>query len=179
MSLFFFDFWVALSSPRDGLICNPSTPAQSKHTFSVLHFFWKIAPSGLHFGYILGATFFKKLNCEWKMCSKNRFKKRVPPIGKQGNMTMARGSLTAPLACAVFWTRNKCLSKKQEQVLISESISEPLSWNGLFFESMSGKSLTFWWNLKQKKRSNCRSFCSVYLFLSWWSDTPWAKARRI
>ena len=26
-------------SPRDGLICNPSTPAQSKHTFSVSHFF--------------------------------------------------------------------------------------------------------------------------------------------
>ena len=27
------DVRVALSAPRDGLICNPYTPAQSKHTF--------------------------------------------------------------------------------------------------------------------------------------------------
>ena len=43
MSLFFFDFWVALNAPRDGLICNPYTPAQSKHTFPFSHFFCKIA----------------------------------------------------------------------------------------------------------------------------------------
>ena len=32
--LFFFIFFVTLSAPRDGLICDPYTPAQSKHTFS-------------------------------------------------------------------------------------------------------------------------------------------------
>ena len=39
MSLFFFDFWVALSVPKDRLICNPYTPAQSKHTFPFSHLF--------------------------------------------------------------------------------------------------------------------------------------------
>ena len=71
--------------------------------------------------------------------------------GLEGTMTMARGSLTAPLACALFWTRNNYLSKKHELVLISESISEPLSWNGYFW-------VRFWkicvfdgiWNKKDK-----------------------------
>ena len=34
--------------------------------------------------------------------SENRFKKRVPPCLKQLTMTVARGSLTAPLACALL-----------------------------------------------------------------------------
>ena len=38
---FLFDFWFALSVPRDGLICNPYAPAQSKHTFLFSHFFKK------------------------------------------------------------------------------------------------------------------------------------------
>ena len=36
--VFFFNCWVALSTPRDGLICDPYMQAQSKHTFSFLHF---------------------------------------------------------------------------------------------------------------------------------------------
>ena len=35
----FLFFLVTLSAPRDGLICNPYAPAQSKHTFSFPHFF--------------------------------------------------------------------------------------------------------------------------------------------
>ena len=87
-----------------------------------------------------------------KRVSKNSSKKGCSPWRKQDPMTMARGSLTAPLACALFWTRNNYLSKKQEQLLISESISEPFSWNGLFFDFMSEEMFIFWWNLKQKRQ---------------------------
>ena len=36
---FSFIFLVTLSAPRDGLICNPYAPAQSKHTFACSTFF--------------------------------------------------------------------------------------------------------------------------------------------
>ena len=42
---FFFIFGGALSAVGDGLICNPSAPAQSKHTFQFLYFL----PVGLSF----------------------------------------------------------------------------------------------------------------------------------
>ena len=51
---FFVDFWVALSAPQDGLICNPYTPAQSKHTFPFSHCFQKTASKRGHVGSILG-----------------------------------------------------------------------------------------------------------------------------
>ena len=54
MSLFFFDFWVALSAPQDGLICNPHTPAQSKHNFPFSHCFQKTASKRGHVGSVLG-----------------------------------------------------------------------------------------------------------------------------
>ena len=44
---FFLNFGRALSVVGDGLLCNPSTPAQSKHTFQFLHFFIKMFPKGL------------------------------------------------------------------------------------------------------------------------------------
>ena len=109
-------------------------------------------------------------------------KKGARPYANKGlerTMTMARGSLTAPLACALFWTRNNYLSKKQEQLLISESISEPFSWNGLFFDFMSEEMFIFWWNLKQKRQVIAKIFLLLFLSKGWWSDTLWAKARRI
>ena len=83
MSCFFFDFWVALGAPGDGLTCNPYAPAQSKHTFLFLHFsknnvqtmlFW------LHFG-----SYCQQKSRFWvnKKGSKNSFKKRVPPRRKR------------------------------------------------------------------------------------------------
>ena len=39
--VFFLDFLVVWSALGDGLICNPSTPAQSKHTFQCSQFFLK------------------------------------------------------------------------------------------------------------------------------------------
>ena len=117
------------------------------HTFSK-----KWLPTDL----ILG-PFWKQVSSKIRILSKKRApkngsKKGCPPLRKQPPMTMARGSLTAPLACALFWTRNNYLSKKQEQLLISESISEPFSWNGLFFDFMSEEMFMFWWNLKQKRQ---------------------------
>ena len=39
LALFFLDFLIASGAFRDGLICNPYAPAQSKRTFSFSHFF--------------------------------------------------------------------------------------------------------------------------------------------
>ena len=114
-----------------------------------------------------------------KKGSKKWFKKRWPPWLKQDPMTMARGSLTAPLACAVFWTRNNYLSKKQEQLLISESISEPFSWNGCFLIPFLKNCDFFWWNPKQKRQVIADVFFLLFLSKGQWSDTLWAKARRI
>ena len=41
---FFLSFWGALSTLGDRLICNPYTYMQSKHTFHVLDFFFKMVP---------------------------------------------------------------------------------------------------------------------------------------
>ena len=37
--VFFFNFLITLSAPRDGLTCNPYAPAQSRRTFPFSHFF--------------------------------------------------------------------------------------------------------------------------------------------
>ena len=49
------------------------------------------------------------------------------------------------------------LSKKQEQLLIFESISEPLSWDGLVLGQFL-ETCYFLWNQKQKKASSCTHF---------------------
>ena len=51
---FFLQFWVALSAPGDGLICNPYTPVQSKHTFQFLHFSLKKFPKEPQMRHFLG-----------------------------------------------------------------------------------------------------------------------------
>lgn len=126
------------------------------------------------------AHFYQKIRflCE-KRCFKNCFKKGCPVRLKRPPINMAGGSLTAPLACAFFWTRNNYMSKKQQQLLISESISEPLSENGLFLNP-------FWKvfffllkseTTKDKQLQKCLYLLSLSKGL--WSDTLWAKARRI
>ena len=56
-SLFFLNLLGAVSALGDGLICNPSTYMQSKHTFHFLHFFLKKgslkSPTWAHVGTIL------------------------------------------------------------------------------------------------------------------------------
>ena len=56
----------------------------------------------------------------------------------------SRSSWTATPKSKISRTRNNYLSKKQEQLLISESISEPLSWNGLFSSSRYSISDSKW-----------------------------------
>ena len=98
-----------------------------------------------------------------KRCSKNCFKKSDPPQSNKGLLTCRE----APGEAA---SRTRFLSKKQlsgQQTTTTAHFwvnfwAVVLEW--VISESMSGKLLTFWWNLKQKKRSNCRSFCSLYLF---------------
>ena len=123
--------------------------------------------------------FIKSHNFGWKKGSKKLFKKRVPPHWQTTPYSNAGRLLEKQPRVRAFWTRNNCLGKKQQQLLISESISEPLSWNGLFLESMSGKLLTFWWNLKQKREVIAEVFAHCTFSKGWWSDTLWAKARRI
>ncbi len=134
--LVFFDFLVTLSAPRDGLICNPHAPAQSKHTFSLSHFFAKVGPQRPHLEPILEIFCVKNCTFEWKKGSKNRFKKRVPPLTQTRDYDHGPGLPDSPPRVRVFWTRNNCLSKKQEQLLISKSISEPFSCNVFFYDSM-------------------------------------------
>ena len=47
---FFLDFWVAPGAPREGLICNPYTPAWSKHTSPFSEFARKKLLKGLQKG---------------------------------------------------------------------------------------------------------------------------------
>ena len=97
---------------------------QSAHACAVeTHFFvfacfLKIGSTLPHSDSILEPLFVNNHNFEWKKSSKKWFKKRWPPWLKQVPMTLARRSLAAPLACSKdFWTRNNCLSKKQQQLL--------------------------------------------------------------
>ena len=151
--------------------------------FFIFTLFLKNSSYMTSFGVNFGGNFDQKMQF-WvkKGLQKMDQKKGARPYAHKGlerTMTMARGSLTAPLACALFWTRNNYLSKKQEQLLISESISEPFSWNGLFFDFMSEEMFIFWWNLKQKRQVVANVFLLLFLSKGLWSDTLWAKARRI
>ena len=106
---FFLNFWGALSVLGDGLICNPSTYMQSKHTFHVLHFFLKKgslkSPAWAHFGII----FVKECDlCVKKEAPKNASKKRCSAKVKSTAIHRPGGSRAAPLA-------RPGLNKKQQQ----------------------------------------------------------------
>ena len=60
-AVFFLIFWGALSALGDGLICNPSTYMQSKHTFHVLHFFFKKVSWRVQHGPILAPFSVKEM----------------------------------------------------------------------------------------------------------------------
>ena len=107
------------------------------------------------------------------------FNKNVPTHWQTAPYDHGPGLPDSPPRVRAFWTRNNYLSKKQEQLLISESISEPFSRNGLFFDFMSEEMFMFWWNLKQKRQVIANVFLLLFLSKGWWSDMLWAKARRI
>ena len=158
MSLFFFDFWVALSAPRDGLICNPSPPAQAKHTLSVSHFFWKVAPNRPNIGSILEAFLIKNHNFEWKKGSKKLFKTRVPPHWQMRSYDHGPGLPDSPPRVRGFLNK-KQLSEQETRTGAHFWVhfwAVVLEW--VISESISGKFVIFWWNLKQKKTNNWGGF---------------------
>ena len=55
--IFLLIFALILHTFWDGLMCNPPTPAQSKHTFLFSHLFFEKVSSRVNFGIIFG-TFF-------------------------------------------------------------------------------------------------------------------------
>ena len=83
--LFFFNFFVTLSAPRDGLICDPYTPAQSKHTFSFSCFSgksFKNTVCWVHFG--------SNLRHKFDICVKKGTPKKCL---KKGAQTDSNGKL--------------------------------------------------------------------------------------
>ncbi len=178
MSRFLFDFWVVLSAPRDGLICNPYTPAQSKHTFMFSYIFWKKLPKECKLGPFRLPFWLKhRYFCE-KRGFKKCFKKRCPPRRKQRTISKPRGSLTAPLACKGFL--NKKQQSEQETTKAADHCRScgSISISGCFLSNFLAEvvvrswfSYVFWMKLlKTLKLSRTQGP---------WSDTPWAKARRI
>ena len=107
--MFFFYFWVALGAPWDGLTCNPYAPAQSKHTFSFLHFFSKIVSKRPHRGSILGAIFLQNCNFEWNNLLQKLLQKKVPRQTQTRLYSQAGGPVERQPRVRVFCTRNNYL----------------------------------------------------------------------
>ena len=133
---------------------------RSKSVFLKIFFdFW------CHFWFHLAPILRKKR-------SENRFKKRVPPCLKQVTMAMARGYLTAPLARALL---------KQETIVRARNVVR-IRVHGSGFEKLIGNCCLGWLQLQmfQKKIEKTKRVDVLSRGLRpWWSDTPWAKARRI
>ena len=53
--VFVLQFWVALSIPREGMICNPYAPVQSEHTFCFSYLFLKKGSQRVQHGAIWGS----------------------------------------------------------------------------------------------------------------------------
>ena len=165
MSLFFFDFWVALSVPRDGLVCDPSTPAQSKRSFSFSHFFWKVGPKRLHLGPILKTFFAKNCTFEWKKgLQKNVQKKGASPLAKE-TLWPWPGAPWQPPSRARFseqettiWARNK------NSCSFLNPFQSPFPGMGYFLISCPEKCSFFLMKSETKKTSHCRSCFSHCLF---------------
>ena len=102
MSCFFFDFWVALGAPWDGLTCNPYTYMQSKHTFHFLYFFLKKASWRPSNESLFELFLTKYVIFVWKIGSKNCFKKRCPSRLKRHPNPMPGGSWRGSLTCALY-----------------------------------------------------------------------------
>ena len=106
MCIVFHEFWVALSLPRGGRICNPYTPVQSKHTFQFLYFSLKRFPEEPQMSQLLSHCWSQM----WFLCekrrSKNCFKKSVPPDSNYG-------LFPDPEAPGEAASRARCSDKKQ------------------------------------------------------------------
>ena len=99
-------FLVASDAFRDGLICNPYAPAQSKQTFSFSHFFWKVGPTRPHLGSILETIFMQNVILGRKKALQKNTLKSCPGRLKQHPIPMSRGSRAATPKSKIVWVRN-------------------------------------------------------------------------
>jgi len=169
-----------LSDFGERLICNPYTPAQSKHTFQLLHVFLKQAPQRVQNVSILSSFLLKIwFLCE-KRCFKNCFKKGWPARLKRNPMTMARGSLTAPLACAVFWTKTTVWARNNNSCSFLNPSLNPCPGIHYFWFHFYNNSFLMKFETKDKQLQKFLFLLSISKAqVGQWSDTLWAKARRI
>ena len=99
---FFHEFWVALSALWDRLTCNPSTYMQSKHTFQILHFFFKKAPwrpsnESLFERFLTTYVIFV-----WENGFQKLLQKRCPSRFKHNSINRPGGSRRGSLTCALY-----------------------------------------------------------------------------
>ena len=81
---------------------------------------------------------FSSKNTRWgeqKWIQKS-LQKRIPPKSQTSTYLRVRRLLGSPPRVRVFWTRNNSLSKKQQQLLIAESISEICFGMGSFWVNL-------------------------------------------
>ena len=95
-------FCLAFGVPGRGLTCNPYAPVQSKRTFLFSSFFRKQLPKETNLGSILGTIFIENHNFVRKKGCEKQVGKNASPSGSRPSIITSRGSLTAPLACALF-----------------------------------------------------------------------------
>ena len=178
MSLFFFDFGSPWALHGMGSYAIRTRRRSPNTLFCFLSIFWEKLPKECKLGpfrlpFLLKHRYF----CE-KRGFKKCFKKRCPPRRKQRTISKPRGSLTAPLACKGFL--NKKQQSEQETTKAADHCRScgSISISGCFLSNFLAEvvvrswfSYVFWMKLlKTLKLSRTQGP---------WSDTPWAKARRI
>ena len=174
---------VASGAFRDGLICNPYAPAQSKRTFSFSHFFWKVGPTRHNLGSILETVLVQNVILGWKKALQKIPKKSCPGRVKHQSIPMSRGSRAATPKSKIVWVRNNNLSKKQ----LSEQETRTAAHFWIHFRALFLEWAIFlfhvWRNVhclmkSETKKTSHRRCCLWFLSKGRWSDTLWAKARR-
>ena len=155
----------------------------------------KNKPSNTHKTYLFfGVEFWSDLEVFWRHFSskiaflseqrapKNGSKKGCPPLRKQGARTdydHGPGLPDSPPRVRAF------LNKKQ----LSEQETRTAAHFWIHFRALFLEWAIFWFHVwkkdhflmksETKKTSYCRFLCYLFLSKGWWSDTLWAKARRI
>ena len=125
---FFVYLWAALGAPQRGLTCNPYAPVQSKRTLRFSFFFWTQLPKESPLGSILGTIFIEILIlCEKKGCKKPGRKKCLTK-SKLETIILSQGSLTAPLACALFQEETTVRAKVSGIVARTRFFPEKVVW---------------------------------------------------
>ena len=144
---FFVYLWAALGAPQRGLTCNPYAPVQSKRTLRFSFFFWKQLPKESTLGSFFGTIFIEILIlCEKKGCKKTG-RKNCPTNRKLGTIILSQGSLTAPLACALFQEETTVRAKVSGIVARAPFFQKSVVWfrfHSKFSENLFKKKWNRW-----------------------------------